>query len=388
LAPYTKQNGGVLEVERVNFVEGRGNLIIKYPGTTSGVCSFVGSHLDVVPADPKGWKRDPFKLAIEGDLLYGRGTTDCLGHCAVLTDLMISLAERRPVLKRSVVVVLIANEENGKLLGIGVEQLAKEGYLEDLKNGPLFWVDAADSQPCLGTAGTIQWELKVIGKLFHSGLPHNGINSIEFGSDALSYIQKVFYEKFPFHPSEKVYNFLTQSTMKATQICCAAGGLNQLPPDCTIQGDIRLTPFYDMKDVVKVIEDTVATVNANQSIVENSVTRGPHSKYSLSGDVEHGRIELKWLSEGENGVACKIESAGYKAIYDATEKVLGAAKPFAISGSLPLIRDLQDHGFDVQICGYGLSSGYHADNECAKLSDLKNATRIMSEVINSLETSV
>ena len=44
------------------------------------IVSFVGSHLDVVPANAeKGWDRDPFKLFIDGDDLYGRGTTDCLG---------------------------------------------------------------------------------------------------------------------------------------------------------------------------------------------------------------------------------------------------------------------------------------------------------------------
>ena len=57
------------------------------------ICSFVGSHMDVVPADPSGWDRDPFKLIIEGDLMYGRGTTDCLGHVALLTELMVSVAK-------------------------------------------------------------------------------------------------------------------------------------------------------------------------------------------------------------------------------------------------------------------------------------------------------
>lgn len=32
LAPYTKENGGPLEVERVHFAPGRGNVIIKYQG--------------------------------------------------------------------------------------------------------------------------------------------------------------------------------------------------------------------------------------------------------------------------------------------------------------------------------------------------------------------
>ena len=121
-------------------------MIIKYPGTTDKICSFVGSHLDVVPANPASWERNPFVLTVEGDTLYGRGTTDCLGHVALLTDLLCTLAENKPVLKTSIVVVFIVNEENSSFVGLGVDQLAKEGYLDALKSGPLFWIDAADSQ--------------------------------------------------------------------------------------------------------------------------------------------------------------------------------------------------------------------------------------------------
>ena len=31
----------------------------------SGTVSFVGSHLDVVPANPETWERNPFKLCVE-----------------------------------------------------------------------------------------------------------------------------------------------------------------------------------------------------------------------------------------------------------------------------------------------------------------------------------
>lgn len=34
---------------------------------------------------------DPFTLSIEGDKLRGRGTTDCLGHVALLTELFRSV---------------------------------------------------------------------------------------------------------------------------------------------------------------------------------------------------------------------------------------------------------------------------------------------------------
>ena len=75
LDPFVRN--GALHVERVSYAEGRGNLILTYPGTTSQTVAFVGAHLDVVPANPEEWQRPPFTLQIEGDHLYGRGVTDC-----------------------------------------------------------------------------------------------------------------------------------------------------------------------------------------------------------------------------------------------------------------------------------------------------------------------
>lgn len=48
-----------------------------------------------------------------------------------------------------------------------------------------------------GTASAAVWKLRANGRLFHSGLPHKGINSLELASEAVAYIQKKFYEDFP-----------------------------------------------------------------------------------------------------------------------------------------------------------------------------------------------
>lgn len=387
LYPHMKENGGILEVERVSFVEGRGNVIIKYPGTTDKICSFVGSHLDVVTANQEdGWEYDPFKLVIDGDNLYGRGTTDCLGHVALLTDLMITIAEKRPSLKTTIVVIFIANEESSAVTGIGVDKLHTEGYMDGLRNGPVFWVDSADSQPCIGTAGVVQWQLVVQGKGFHSGLPHNGINAIEMAFDAVSEIQRRFYADFPRNEREEEYNFATCSTLKPTQVETAAGSLNQIPNSCTVRGDIRVSPFYDVADVIISIERYVQEINGNPSALVSGV-HGPHSKYDLPLEGRKGYIELTWITQGENGIACSIDSVGHKAIVAATKEVLGECKPYSISGSLPLVRDLQEAGFDLQICGYGLSKKYHAANESASLIALKRAVKIISRVIAEVESS-
>jgi len=91
-------------------------------------------------------------------------------------------------------------------------------------------------------------------------------------------------------------------------------------------------------------------------------TVGP-SRYHLPKDELKGTVEFKWLGDPFRGVAVNLKSPGYKAIHDAVAKVCGEAKPFALTGSLPIIRDLQDAGYDVQITGFGRMDAYHANNE-------------------------
>ena len=91
-----------------------------------------------------------------------------MGHIALITELFLELAIKRPPLRRTVTAVFIANEENGVVENIGVDQLMATGKMDRLKNGPVYWVDCADSQPCTGTCGSATWTLRANGKLFRS----------------------------------------------------------------------------------------------------------------------------------------------------------------------------------------------------------------------------
>lgn len=42
-----------------------------------------------------------------------------------------------------------------------------------------------------------------------------------------------------------------------------------------------------------------------------------------------------------SGVACDLKSRGFDVLCKATEEVIGHVKPYSITGSLPLIRELQ-----------------------------------------------
>ncbi|KAL4373009.1 hypothetical protein AHAS_Ahas05G0038900 [Arachis hypogaea] len=116
-----------------------------------------------------------------------------------------------------------------------------------------------------------------------------------------------------------------------------------------------------VKDVVTKLQEYVDNINLNIHKLE---TRGHVSKYVLPDDDLRGR--------------------GYHVLSKATE-VVGHVKPYSITGSLPLIRELQDEGFDVQTAGYGLMATYHAQNEYCLFTDMSQGYRVFASIIAQLE---
>lgn len=62
----------------------------------------------------------------------------------------------------------------------------------------------------------------------------------------------------------------------------------------------------------------MAEINADPSILPS---RGAFSKYVLEGEGRKGTIELTWVSKGEDGIACSLESEGASALNSATALV-------------------------------------------------------------------
>jgi len=384
LTPHSTVKGGPLLIKKPTYVDGRSNLIVHYPGTTDKTLSFVGSHMDVVPARVEDWKPEipPFKLTRDAenrDKLYGRGVTDCLGHVAMLACLIKQIAILKPKLQTGVALVFIACEEDNTLTGIGIDAMAKHGELDFLKNAPLYWVDSANFGPTMGTGGMATWQLQAVGKAFHSGFPHKAINPINLCTDAVKYMQKRFHADFPQKKEDTEYKFEIASSLKPTQILCPPGGLNQIPPTCTISGDIRITPFNSVSEIVGKVESYIKDLNSDLTKLEST----GYDRYDFKTDNIKGKLDFKWLSTPMPGIAVNLKSSGYQAIAMALKEI-DRYNPFSLTGSLPLVGDLQAKGFDVQLVGFGKMEAYHAANEFGLLSDFLQGAVVCSRIIEIL----
>ncbi|MEG2949923.1 MAG: Sapep family Mn(2+)-dependent dipeptidase [Clostridia bacterium] len=70
------------------------------------------AHLDVVPAGD-GWEVDPFGAIIEGDRMYGRGTSDDKGPAVAALYAMLAIQKSGMPLNREVRLILGCDEESG-----------------------------------------------------------------------------------------------------------------------------------------------------------------------------------------------------------------------------------------------------------------------------------
>lgn len=383
------QRDGFLTLKRYNAPgqESRPSLVITVPGVDSSPIGFVGAHFDVVPADQvaENWVTDPFQLAVEaGGILRGRGVTDCLGHVALLTELLLVLHARGVRPRRTLHIVMIANEEERSVPGIGLEYVAEVGALEPLKAGPLFWLDSADFGPTLGTGGIVTWRLVANGVSGHSGMPHNCVNALELATAALHSLHGWFAREVPPHTDETRWRFSGPSSCKATMMTCDNNKITKIPAEAVIYGDMRITPFYD---VASILAGAIRFIDSlDQKIKAGEQPAGFPRVHTQSG--ESGSIRLIHEGKLSEGIACDLESVGLRALNRALAEVRGrdGVQPYSMTGSLPLVRDLQRRGFDVQITGFGESRSYHAPNEQGTLKDFEDGFAVLEKIIEYVDT--
>lgn len=97
-------------------------LIARIHGTGNGKPVVATGHMDVVPANPKDWQRDPFKMVEEDGYIFGRGVADMKTGTVALVQTFIRLKKEGYKPKRDLILALSGDEERGE---ISTRELAK-----------------------------------------------------------------------------------------------------------------------------------------------------------------------------------------------------------------------------------------------------------------------
>ncbi len=215
-------------------------------------------HIDIVPLGAAKWTRDPFAGETDGDLVYGRGSTDMKSGIAAFVVAAISLA---PLLKNSpgLTLVLTASEEVGCE---GAKYLADQKLLD--RAGAIVVAEPTANYPFVGHKGLIWVEIETRGKTAHASMPEQGDNAIlKMGK----VIDELEHFQWKHHCGVDCHAVMGKPTMNIATI---HGGLNtnSVPDSVKLTVDMRTVPGIDHVHLCHSITNLIGDLGTLRKIVE------------------------------------------------------------------------------------------------------------------------
>jgi succinyl-diaminopimelate desuccinylase len=211
----------------------RVSVVARWPGSDADAPALcLTGHLDTVPLGGSEWARDPLAAEIDGDRLYGRGSSDMKGGTAAI----VVAAERIAALGRGsagLELVLCAGEETGC---DGALALAgADGALG--RAGALLVAEPTTNHPCVAHKGVVWLDMLAEGRTAHGSMPHLGENAIHKVARAITRLDGFAFD-VETHP------LLGDPTLNVGTV---SGGLNiNSVPDRARAGlDVRTVPGLD-----------------------------------------------------------------------------------------------------------------------------------------------
>lgn len=237
-APDERAEGGV-----------RPNLIYRFMRGGGDSTVWILSHMDVVPpGDESLWDHDPFKIRVDGDRIYGRGTEDnqqamVASICAVRAVLEAGV---KPA--RNMGLVFVSDEETGSKKGLEYVLHMRPDIFSprDLIIVP----DAGRSDGSMIEVAekSMLWlRVRVSGRQCHASTPHKGVNAARAAAHLtvlLDGLAERFSEEDPiFSPPF--------STFEPTKKEANVPNINTIPGEDTFYFDCRVLPRYGIGDVLE-----------------------------------------------------------------------------------------------------------------------------------------
>jgi acetylornithine deacetylase len=325
------------------------------PGAHLGFCG----HTDTKPVGDAAplWRTDPYTGTIDGDRLYGLGSTDMKGALAAMLYAAEWLQRHPDRWTGKVSYLFSADEEYGSRYGAYF--LARDGYVDGLDaiilGEPSGIHDDWDAIRTV-SRGASCFEVVVNGTQMHSSLSDTlgAVNAIEAMARLMVRFREELTLRYPEHPLCP-----TGPTVNIGVRTSGGVGYGVVPGQATFYSDIRVTPGMDRETFR---EDILAAIDRSSVVLDGATA------------------EVVWPDGMDWAAASEIEPAHPAVVASraATSAVLGRDVPIgAFTGGTDAIAFQGLAGIPtLAAMGPGLLPLAHGPNEWVSLSSLRAAMRI------------
>jgi succinyl-diaminopimelate desuccinylase len=234
----------------VPLATGRSSVVAEIKGSEPGRVVLCG-HLDTVRIDEKLWTVSPFEASISKGKMYGRGTADMKSGVAAIMMMGAWLSARPQPPRKTVVLALTADEENGFR---GAESLVQAGVFDDAEL--LIVTEPSGGRAYVGEKGSLWMEASFHGRAAHGSVPEMGASTI---LPAARYALAI---------SEKIADLdaITGRGKTTVNIGEIRGGwqINIVAQQTTLKLDIRIV-CQDHRDVIRDLSQRIGKRIAAQA---------------------------------------------------------------------------------------------------------------------------
>jgi acetylornithine deacetylase len=336
--------------------------LVAYAGPPEPDGLIISGHVDVVPfVGQPGWQRDPLRLEVEDDRVYGRGASDMKVFLAQCVDAAAQIDLK--TLKRPLVFIFTADEEIGCR---GAERMLPvlSDLLGTLPQPRLAWIGEPTSYQVFHThKGVVIFTVTVHGRGGHSSLPEQGVNAVAVAGKVIDAIGRYQSELREQHAADFIHLF-PDSPYTTVNFGSIHGGtaVNMIAEKCTMMLSYRPLPQGDPLDVYREISRRLRALD-------------PHD-YGSPHHVAH--IEM-----GEPFVVPPLLSPRNTPLEDVLFSLLkqqqSSGAPFATDGG-----QFARSGIVSLICGPGDLDQAHQPNESIQREAFENGSQIVLEVVHQL----
>ena len=359
-----------------------------------------------VPVEPQFWSYPPFCGDLIDGYVWGRGATDMKQWTAWHLTIFLTLARSRVRLKRDVVLLCTADEEDGPFKGIGwlaenrpewldAEYALSEGGGGEIQVGDRLFL------PCrVGEKGVCRFHLTAHGSPGHASRPHRDNAIVKLGAA----LERVGNNDLPLNATPTVRGMLEQIFGGSPEGQSILQGLLSEATFDECLNSAPLTP--SMKTTLRAqMHNTAAptilhAAGSRINVIPSTAQASLDGRILPGTTVESFTQELRDLIGNEDvqvevyeywpGTASPFDNELFDIMQDVTRELTGATLvPFLTTGASDG-RIIEPPPFNVAVYGFGLmryepgaapADLAHAHNERISLANVELGLRGLYETV-------
>jgi acetylornithine deacetylase len=338
----------------------RPNLIVRIDGARPGPHLAICGHLDTKPVGDAAdeWRTNPFEPVIEGDRLYGLGSTDMKGACAAMVLAGAAFQQVADRAAGSLSLIFTADEEYGSHFGAGYLTRQKAIEADEILLGEPAGVFEDWDAIRVVSRGVSGFRVVVKGTQTHSSISDQlpTVSAVEAMASVLVALRRDLKLRYPEHPLCP-----TGPTINLGVKTLGGVGYGVIAGHAEFWSDIRTLPGMTQEEMAEDIDAALAMIRPLVPGAEVTWEFNP---------------TLGWITPSE----VLPDDPMVMAVEQAARDVLGEAPPLqAFPGGTDAFPFHAQGGIPTLAAfGPGLLPPAHGPNEWISLRSLQQAPHIFA----------